>query len=48
MEGGDSGKRRRGPPASTRKRAPPSDEETEWYEDVVDESDSEERGFGFL
>ena len=46
MEGGDSGKRRRGPPGSTRKRAPPSDEETEWYDDVVDESDSEERGFG--
>ena len=46
MEGGDSGKRRRGPPDSTRKRAPPSDEETEWYDDVVDETDSEERGFG--
>ena len=46
MEGGDSGKRRRGPPDSTRKRAPPSDEETEWYDDVVDESESEERGFG--
>ena len=46
MEGGDSGKRRRGPPDSTRKRAPPSDEETEWYDDVVDESDTEERGFG--
>jgi len=46
MEGGDSGKRRRGPPDSTRKRAPPSDEQTEWYDDVVDETDSEERGFG--
>ena len=46
MEGGGSGKRRRGPPDSTRKRAPPSDEETEWYDDVVDESESEERGFG--
>ena len=46
MEGGDSGKRRRGPPDSTRKRPPPSDEETEWYDDVVDETDSEERGFG--
>ncbi len=46
MEGGDSGKRRRGPPDSTRKRAPPSNEETEWYDDVVDESETEERGFG--
>ena len=46
MEGGGSGKRRRGPPDSTRKRAPPSDEETEWYDDVVDESESKERGFG--
>ena len=46
MEGGGSGKRRRGPPDSTRKRAPPSDEETEWYEDVVDDSESQERGFG--
>ena len=46
MEGGGSGKRRRGPPDSTRNRAPPSDEETEWYEDVVDESESQERGFG--
>ena len=46
MEGGGSGKRSRGPPDSTRKRAPPSDEETEWYDDVVDESESEERGFG--
>ena len=50
MEGGDSGKRRRGPPDSKRKRSPPSqappDDDGEWYDDVVDGSQSEERGFG--
>ncbi|MDE0708713.1 MAG: hypothetical protein OSB33_07175 [Candidatus Poseidoniales archaeon] len=50
MEGEDTGKRRRGPPASKRKRTLPSqttpDEEGEWYDDVVDNSQTEERGFG--
>mgnify|MGYP006992681097 CR=1 FL=1 len=53
MEGGKSGKRRRGPPESKRKRSPPShtppeeeNEEAEWYEDVVDESESSAGGFG--
>ena len=53
MEGGNSGKRRRGPPESKRKRSPPSkappeeeNEEAEWYEDVVDESESSAGGFG--
>ena len=44
------GKRRRGPPASKRKRTPPSQapsgEEGEWYDDVVDNSQTEERSFG--
>ena len=50
MEGGGSGKRRRGPPDSKRERAPPSqapqDEAAEWYDDVVDESQTGEGGFG--
>lgn len=44
------GKRRRGPPGSKRKRTPPaqapSGEEGEWYDDVVDNSQTEERSFG--
>ena len=50
MEGGERGKRRRGPPASKRKRSPPTQttplEEDNWYGDVVDESESEDGGFG--
>ena len=50
MEGGERGKRRRGPPASKRKRSPPPQttplEEDNWYGDVVDESESEDGGFG--
>ena len=50
MEGGERGKRRRGPPASKRKRSPPPQttpqEEDNWYDDVVDESESEDGGFG--
>ncbi len=50
MEGGERGKRRRGPPASKRKRSPPQQttplEEDNWYGDVVDESESEDGGFG--
>lgn len=50
MEEGERGKRRRGPPASKRKRSPPTQttplEEDNWYGDVVDESESEDGGFG--
>ena len=53
MEGGKSGKRRRGPPESKRTRSPPSratpeeeDEGGEWYDDVVDESEQGSGGFG--
>ena len=50
MEGGERGKRRLGPPASKRKRSPPTQttplEEDNWYGDVVDESESEDGGFG--
>ena len=53
MEGGKSGKRRRGPPESKRTRSPPTrtppeeeNEEAEWYEDDVDESESGAGGFG--
>jgi len=50
MEGGERGQRRRGPPASKRKRGPPPkaepEEEVNWYDDVVDESDSDDGGFG--
>ena len=53
MAGGEGGKRRRGPPDTKRKRSPPSqtatDEEIEggeWYEDVVDEPQEGEGGFG--
>lgn len=53
MAGGEEGKRRRGPPDSKRRRTAPSQpapdeaiEGGEWYDDVVDESDSGEGGFG--
>ncbi len=50
MEGEERGKRRRGPPASNRKRSPPSQtapqDEGNWYDEVVDESESEDGGFG--
>lgn len=50
MEGEERGKRRRGPPASNRKRSPPPQttpqDEGNWYDEVVDESESEEGGFG--
>jgi len=50
MEGEERGKRRRGPPASNRKRSPPSQttpqDEENWYDEVVDESESEDGGFG--
>lgn len=50
MEGEERGKRRRGPPASNRKRSPPPQttpqDEGNWYDEVVDESESEDGGFG--
>ena len=53
MAGDEGGKRRRGPPDSKRKRSPPSQtppdegiEGGEWYDDVVDESQEGEGGFG--
>ena len=50
MEGEERGKRRRGPPASNRKRGPPPQttpqDEGNWYDEVVDESESEDGGFG--
>ncbi len=47
MEGGPPGKRRRGPPASKRDReARETPEETEWFDDIVDQSESEDGGFG--
>lgn len=52
MEGGPPGKRRRGPPASKREResssnsTPEPSEETEWFDDIVDQSESEDGGFG--
>ena len=53
MAGGEGGKRRRGPPDSKRKRSPPTQpvpdegiEGGEWYDDVVDEPQEGEGGFG--
>ena len=50
MEGEERGKRRRGPPASNRKRSPPPQitpqDEGNWYDEVGDESESEDGGFG--
>ena len=52
MEGGPPGNRRRGPPASKRDRHSPSQahsentEETEWFDDIVDQSESEDGSFG--
>lgn len=53
MAGGEGGKRRRGPPDTKRKRSPPPQsvpdegiEGGEWYEDVVDEPQEGEGGFG--
>ena len=49
----ERGGRRRGPPKSSRARSPPSEsrsqdgeDEAEWYDDVVDDSQSDGRGFG--
>ena len=52
MEGGQPSKRRRGPPASKRERESTSytnteqTEETEWFDEIVDQSESEDGGFG--
>jgi hypothetical protein len=53
MADGEGGKRRRGPPDTGRRRTPPSQttpdegiEGGEWYDDVVDESESGDGGFG--
>ena len=50
MEGGPPGKRRRGPPASKRDSrshsTPEHSDDSEWFDDIVDQSESEEGGFG--
>ena len=52
MEDGPPSKRRRGPPASKRERESTSHtnseqtEDTEWFDDIVDQSESDDGGFG--
>ncbi len=52
MEGAPSGKRRRGPPTSKREREAPlhtnteHSEEVEWFDEIVDHSESDDGGFG--
>ena len=50
MEGGPPGKRRRGPPASKRNSESHTNsghsDDAEWFDDIVDQSESEDGGFG--
>ena len=51
MEGGPSGKRRRGPPVKRESDNNPdayaeSSEDAEWFDEIVDQSESEDGGFG--
>ena len=51
MEGGPPGKRRRGPPVKRESDSNPdayadSSEDAEWFDEIVDQSESEDGGFG--